>query len=80
MAGAAAGAAQPVYAGLGGFHIALSRLGHKCVFASDIDPTLCQLYKQNHGMIPAGDIREIEFNGSSAPCLQVDEHQTLFRA
>lgn len=48
-----------LFAGLGGFHIALSRLGHRCVFASEIDPTLCQLYERNHGLEPAGDIRQI---------------------
>ena len=26
-----------IFCGIGGFHIALKNLGHKCVFASDID-------------------------------------------
>lgn len=46
-------------AGLGGFHIALSRLGHECVFACEIDPTLQSLYKKNFGIDAKGDIREI---------------------
>ncbi|MBN9017761.1 MAG: DNA (cytosine-5-)-methyltransferase [Rhizobiales bacterium] len=47
-----------LFAGLGGFHQALSRLGHRCVFASEIDPALAELYKRNFGIEPAGDIRE----------------------
>jgi DNA (cytosine-5)-methyltransferase 1 len=48
-----------LFAGLGGFHLALSRLGHRCVFASEIDETLRTLYKDNFGIFPEGDIREI---------------------
>lgn len=47
-----------LFAGLGGFHQALSRLGHKCVFASEIDPVLTDVYEQNFGIRPLGDIRE----------------------
>jgi DNA (cytosine-5)-methyltransferase 1 len=36
-----------LFAGLGGFHIALKRLGHECVFASEIDGELCSLYAEN---------------------------------
>ena len=36
-----------LFAGLGGFHLALSRLGHECVFASEIKPRLRKLYKEN---------------------------------
>lgn len=48
-----------LFAGLGGFHLALSRLRHECVFASEIDPELAGLYELNFSMRPAGDIREI---------------------
>lgn len=48
-----------LFAGLGGFHLALTRLGHKCVFASEIDEGLADLYEQNFGRKPAGDITEI---------------------
>jgi DNA (cytosine-5)-methyltransferase 1 len=47
-----------LFAGLGGFHQALSRLGHTCVFASEIDPDLARLYETNFGVTPAGDIRK----------------------
>jgi DNA (cytosine-5)-methyltransferase 1 len=49
-----------LFAGLGGFHLALSRLGHKCVFACEFDPTLSALYHKNFGLTPAGDIRGIK--------------------
>jgi DNA (cytosine-5)-methyltransferase 1 len=34
-------------AGLGGFHVALSSLGHTCVFAAEIDPELQRCYRTN---------------------------------
>jgi DNA (cytosine-5)-methyltransferase 1 len=37
-----------LFAGLGGFHLALSQLGHKCVFASEIQKDLQELYTSNH--------------------------------
>ncbi len=46
-----------LFAGLGGFHQALQRLGHECVFASELDTGLASLYKENFGIIPHGDIR-----------------------
>lgn len=48
-----------LFAGLGGFHLALGRLGHECVFASEIDPGLQALYECNFGIRPAGDIRHV---------------------
>lgn len=36
-----------LFAGLGGFHLALRRLGHKCVFACEIDDELHSLYLEN---------------------------------
>ena len=48
-----------LFAGLGGFHVALERLGHKCVFASELDSNLQQLYEKNFGMRPHGDIRAV---------------------
>lgn len=48
-----------LFAGLGGFHQALDRLGHECVFASEIDSQLIQLYEQNFGIKPEGDIRKV---------------------
>ena len=48
-----------LFAGLGGFNLALRRLGLICVFASEIDKGLQQLYQTNFGIAPRGDIRAI---------------------
>lgn len=49
-----------LFAGLGGFHVALSQLGYRCVFACEIDETLRSLYQRNFGLKALGDIREIQ--------------------
>ena len=49
-----------LFAGLGGFHLALAQLGHECVFASEIDEGLRTLYQKNFGLVPAGDLREVD--------------------
>ena len=48
-----------LFAGLGGFRVALERLGHECVFASEIDSELQEVYNRNFPQGPAidGDIR-----------------------
>ena len=46
-----------LFSGLGGFHVALSSLGHECVFAAEIDPVLRELYEKNFGIRPASDVR-----------------------
>ena len=48
-----------LFAGIGGFHLALQSLGGQCVFASEIDEKARATYRQNHGMNPHGDIRAI---------------------
>lgn len=40
-----------LFAGLGGFHLALEKLGCKCVFASELQQELQKLYFLNHGII-----------------------------
>ena len=49
-----------LFAGLGGFHQAAVRCGGRCVFASEIEPGLRNVYEKNFGVIPAGDIREVK--------------------
>ena len=49
-----------LFAGLGGFNLALSKLGHECVFACEIDESLQKLYKRNFGLDIRGDIRLID--------------------
>ena len=38
-----------LFAGLGGFHLALQKLGHECVFASELKEDLQRLYDINFG-------------------------------
>lgn len=49
-----------LFAGLGGFHVALSNLGLECVFASELNPTLQEVYETNFGIKPHGDIRGVK--------------------
>lgn len=45
-----------LFAGLGGFHLALERQGGTCVFAAEWKENLRDLYEKNFGFRPAGDI------------------------
>lgn len=60
-----------LFAGLGGFRLALERLGHECVFASEIDRNLRKVYDENFPDGPPiqGDIREAK--------RRVPEHEIL---
>ncbi len=49
-----------LFSGLGGFHLALKKLGHQCVFSSEINVKLADLYEQNFNLRPNGDIRLID--------------------
>ncbi len=50
-----------LFAGLGGFHFALSELGHECVFASELREDLRKLYTINFpGTRIEGDITKIK--------------------
>lgn len=49
-----------LFAGLGGFHVALQRLGHHCVLAAEIDPELRALYGRNFAVEAQGDVREFD--------------------
>jgi len=52
-----------LYAGLGGFHQALEKLGHECVWASEYNLILRNLYKKNFPNTPIeGDIFKVDLN------------------
>lgn len=48
-----------LFAGLGGFHQAANHLGGKCVFASEIDEELREIYQKNFDVKARGDIRKV---------------------
>lgn len=48
-----------LFAGIGGFRIALEGLGGKCVFSSEWDRHAKETYFQNYGEVPFGDITKI---------------------
>ncbi len=48
-----------LFAGLGGFHLAMQSLGGECVCACEIQDPLRELYKANYGVMPVGDIKEV---------------------
>ncbi|EOD27256.1 hypothetical protein EMIHUDRAFT_56843, partial [Emiliania huxleyi CCMP1516] len=59
-----------LFAGIGGFRVALAALGGRCVFASEVDPFARGSYAANHcGERPAGDITQID--ASSVPAHDV---------
>jgi len=50
-----------LFAGIGGFRIALENLGCQCVFSSEIDPHSQKVYLANYGHLPDNqDIRKLE--------------------
>jgi DNA (cytosine-5)-methyltransferase 1 len=60
-----------LFAGLGGFHLALEELGHHCVFASELQPELQKLYSENFPETPIyGDITKI-------PVSEIPKHDIL---
>ena len=59
------------FCGIGGFHVAASNLGLKCVFASDIDKDACDAYEWNFQTRPSGDIARIDVS-------RIPDHDILF--
>ena len=49
-----------LFAGIGGFHQAMSSFGAECVFASEWDKDCQETYEANYGIRPYGDITQIE--------------------
>ena len=51
-----------LFAGLGGFRIALESLGAKCVYSNEWDEPVQKVYADNFGDIPEGDITKVDEN------------------
>lgn len=49
-----------LFAGLGGFRIALESLGAKCVYSNEWDEPVRRVYAENFGDIPDGDIAKVD--------------------
>lgn len=49
-----------LFAGLGGFHQALTRVGGRAVFAAEWVTHLAALYEKNYGLMPWGDINAVD--------------------
>ncbi|MCU0326364.1 MAG: DNA (cytosine-5-)-methyltransferase [Spirosomaceae bacterium] len=49
-----------LFAGIGGFRTGFERAGFECVFTSEIDSACQEVYEQNFGEKPFGDITKIE--------------------
>ncbi len=49
-----------LFAGIGGFRIAMQNLGGECVFTSEIDKYSQKTYQDNFGDMPHGDITKID--------------------
>lgn len=62
-----------LFAGIGGFHGALSSLGGKGVLAAEIDPRAAAVYRLNWEVEPVGDVREL----AADPASSVPSHSVL---
>lgn len=57
-----------LFAGIGGFHAALSAMGGQCVYAVEIDSAASKVYERNWGMNPFGDVTaDANDDGVSVP-------------
>lgn len=49
-----------LFAGLGGFRLALESLGAKCVYSNEWDEPVQKVYAENFGDVPEGDITQVD--------------------
>lgn len=66
-----------LFAGIGGFHLAMNQLGGECVWASEIDPDAAKVYASNFDLEPDGDIRDVTENPDVDLVEVVPEHEVL---
>ena len=59
-----------LFAGIGGFRIALESLGGICVFSSEWDVQAQKTYAANFGEVPAGDITQVDVS-------DIPDHEVL---
>ena len=64
-----------LFAGLGGFHVALDQLEGRGVFAAEWEPTLKALYKVNFGIDAWGDLNDLSSDEIIAR--KVPDHEVL---
>lgn len=53
-----------LFAGVGGFRLALQNTGGKCVYSSEFEPNAKFTYLQNYGKVPYGDITKDEIKAA----------------
>lgn len=51
-----------LFAGIGGFRLALESLGARCVYSNEWDAEAQKVYKENFGDTPEGDITKVDAN------------------
>lgn len=56
-----------LFAGIGGMRLGFEAAGGKCVFSSEWDPSCQKTYEANFGVLPDGDITQIEVD-EIPPC------------
>ena len=68
-----------LFAGIGGFRIALEKLGGKCVFSSEWDRHAKETYFQNYGEVPFGDVTKFTQTETSKyiPTKNIPNHDIL---
>lgn len=62
-----------LFAGIGGFHAALSALGGECVYAVEVDKKAAAVYERNWGRDPLGDITK----DANDDAMNVPAHEVL---
>ncbi len=51
-----------LFAGIGGFHIALESMGSRCIYANEWDKSAQEVYHKNFNLLPEGDITKVDEN------------------